>query len=263
MIAIFVFTNNVKAEEFSTYFYDLNCSQIEIHSDELESLGGSPRGHISTATYLKFWIPERIPAAFVKCLYIDCDTYLNGDILEILEIDFKLPLAAVGKNRNYPDTFEESNYGYFNAGLMIFNLKDFDKLKFKVKIKEVMASSQEFPFQDQDVLNIVFRDNWFHLPEVYNYYPWDYMNLQKSSIQDIKLIHFIGPIKPWTRDTPYSGWWKEWQNEYLMLNPNGLHKSWRNSRLYQQVVQANLYKIMRSKLLLFIPKRLIRLLGRV
>ena len=62
------------------------------------------------------------------------------------------------------------------------------------KARIILMEYPDLPFQDQDVLNIMYKDSWSELPESYNYFPWNFMNSTKYKSEGIKIIHFIGAI---------------------------------------------------------------------
>lgn len=262
-LPIFILTTGIDSTEFENYFANLECVQIDIPSAELNSIGGKTERHVSSATFLKLWIPDKIPNFYDKCLYIDCDTYLNGNILELLETEFSNPVAAVAKKQDFLHLFEESKLGYFNAGIIIFNLKSIDKSNLMKEFRAIMISKRALPFQDQDVLNIIFKENWFPLSEIYNYYVYEFMNCKKESLENARIIHFIGSIKPWSIDSPYSGWWRKWRNEYSEIYPNDLATTFRNFKLYQLIIQTNMYKNIRSQLFPFIPQKILKFVMKI
>jgi lipopolysaccharide biosynthesis glycosyltransferase len=201
--------------------------------------------------YLKLFIPGSLPAKFEKCLYIDCDTYLNDNLDEVFKIDFNTQIAAVKKNTNSIHIFKGEQSKYFNAGVLLFNLKLISKTQLMDKARTILLEYPDLPFQDQDVLNIIYKDSWSELPESYNYFPWNFMNSTKYKSEDIKIIHFIGPIKPWSLESPYSDWWLKWRLEFEKFTPNSLLVTKRNRLEYQF-----LRKIGRAKAAQFITRLL-------
>jgi len=246
---IFVFTTGVTRKSFGKIFDDLQCKQVQISVRSLEQLKVNSSRHVSKATYLKLFIPGSLPAKFEKCLYIDCDTYLNGYLDEVFKIHFNTQIAAVKKNTNSVHIFNGDQSKYFNAGVLLFNLKLISKTQFMNKARAILRKYPDMPFQDQDVLNIMYKDSWTELPESYNYFPFNFMNSSKCKSEDIKIIHFIGPIKPWSLDSPYSDLWLKWRLEYENFNPNSLLVTKRNKPEYQF-----LRKISRAKSAQFITR---------
>ena len=232
-IPVFVFTIGVTKESFGKVFDALKCKQILISLRSLEQLKVKSSRHVSTATYLKLFIPGSLPAYFEKCLYIDCDTYLNDNLDEVFKIDFNTQIAAVEKLQPSTHIFKDGQSKYFNAGVLLFNLKLISKTQFMNKARTILMEYPDLPFQDQDVLNILYKDSWSELPESYNYFPWNFMNSTKYKSEDIKIIHFIGPIKPWSLESPYSGWWLKWRLEFEKFTPNSLLVTKRNRPEYQ------------------------------
>ena len=68
------------------------------------------------------------------------------------------------------------------------------------------------------------------------------MNSTQYKSEEIKIIHFVGPIKPWSLESPYTGWWLRWRLEFEKFSPNSLSVVKRSKAKYKF-----LYKFSKSK----------------
>lgn len=136
---------------------------------------------------------------FDKIVLIDSDMLVVGNLDSLFE---KEDMSAVPDKKMLCDG---TGVEGFNSGLMVIepakhNMEDIfnccDKIKRKI-------------FGDQDILN-EYIPNWGgqrekHLSNIYNMFG---LRLQLcDDLKNIKIIHYIGPVKPWM--------WTKW--EFLIL----------------------------------------------
>lgn len=161
---------------------------------------------------------------YEKVLYLDSDTCVNTNILDIFKLDFKnKPLIAVRDTvtpvlKNTPDTHEylvknlklANIENYFNTGVLLFNLKNLDLVQYK---KNLINATQfgSFSFPAQDILNIIFNKDVTLVHPKWNYinsifaHSRSYLNFVTKeekeeyieALNDIKIIHYTSIVKPW------------------------------------------------------------------
>lgn len=142
-----------------------------------------------------------------KVLYLDSDIVVNMDLSELWHINLdSYSLAAVLDlkdtrykiiNRFHFFKMNILNRRYFNAGVILFNLK---RIRSKVDmLTESVHFFKRYPkdaiFFDQDALNYLFQNECLFLSSKYNFMP---VALPEGRVpSDYKaIIHFAGP-KPW------------------------------------------------------------------
>lgn len=187
-------------------FRGLNCNIILYRLNPLFFENLPVCGHFSTAIYYRIAIPK-ILCDVDKCLYLDTDILCVGDLSRIFEQNLEDVVIAACRDNLMPDYHLEylSQHGfhlsddYFNSGVILFNNQNWIKNdifnKFISKI-----NSGDFPYPDQDVLNILLQGKVLFLPQKYNWIEWnvDVATLASmEKIQELSLIHFVGDIKPW------------------------------------------------------------------
>jgi lipopolysaccharide biosynthesis glycosyltransferase len=93
--------------------------------------------------------------------------------------------------------------GYFNTGVLLVDLNQWRSIDFtKECLRIIEKDSQRIVWADQDVLNILWKKNWYQLPECWNFQTIHQRSFasQPTQIQvDPKIIHFTGSgsSKPW------------------------------------------------------------------
>ena len=162
------------------------------------------RDYYSKTTYFRLFLPGLYPQ-YDKVLYIDADVVLNEDIAELYNIDIgnNLVGAAPDEIVGFTPIFREyvekvvgvSNYKhYFNAGVLIMNLKELRMFNFQEKFLYLLEKVTFTVAQDQDYLNRICKGRVHFLDIV-----WDKMPVGRKSIdlKDIKLVHYNFAYKPW------------------------------------------------------------------
>jgi glycogenin glucosyltransferase len=134
---------------------------------------------------------------FQKCVFLDADTLVLDNVDELFERDELSAAPDVG----WPDCF--------NSGVFVFA----PSLDTYSKLIEFAAASGSFDGGDQGLLNSFFND-WAskdirkHLPFIYNVTPnaaYGYTPAFKKFGHGIKIIHFIGSVKPWHHQLTSTG----------------------------------------------------------
>ncbi len=164
------------------------------------------RDYFSRTTYYRLFIPGLFPN-IDKALYIDCDIILNEDIGKLYDVEIgdnlvgAIPDAFV--NSNGPLTnYAESRVGvdcvrhYFNAGILVMNLKEMRKWDTETLFKNLLDAVTFNIAQDQDYLNVMCRGRVHYISDTWNYMPID----GRVRIDCPNLIHYNLHYKPWHTD---------------------------------------------------------------
>lgn len=130
----------------------------------------------SYATNIKMFVTEFIPINVERLLYIDSDTIICGNLGEVLEFDMKgNPVAmcqdSLCKNHKKSVGFSKEDK-YFNGGIMLFEMKEWRALHCTERICEHLKNDRSFYMApDQDLINIVLKNQIAQLPISYNLQP--------------------------------------------------------------------------------------------
>lgn len=157
--------------------------------------------HFSLETYFRLKIPEIFPD-FDKILYIDCDVTVLGEIKELWDFDVANFYAAACPDITQVKHLSEfiGENPYFNAGIMVINLKKWRGEKISEKCFEFIKNHPDkIIWVDQDVLNSVLCGKMAYLPRIWNLEYCPANDVVSNLYQDceIKLIHHITRQKPW------------------------------------------------------------------
>jgi lipopolysaccharide biosynthesis glycosyltransferase len=192
--------------------------------------------HISCATLYRLMIP-RIALSVSdepidKCIYIDTDLIVEGDIASLYHCDVEgYYLAGVADGiRLLPYNDDYKNIlgipdvnNYINAGVLLWNLKELNQAEGLRESLEEAGFRNDFPFNDQDALNSVLYGKIKELPPKFNVMPFYFCDREKAEIErlygrddvaearkDPQIVHYINFKKPWIyTTTAFAGrWWK-------------------------------------------------------
>lgn len=155
----------------------------------------------SAVYYYRFFIPRLFPM-YDKCVYIDSDTVLRGDVGELYDIDLgeKVMAAMVDPKVDVIPEFREyvnkavgvPYEDYCNSGVLVMNMKALRKMKYLTALVGIINKyNADLVAPDQDYMNVILRGKIKHLDSHWNAEP------TKVLPKDVKLVHFNLFNKPW------------------------------------------------------------------
>lgn len=160
------------------------------------------RDYYTLTTYYRLVIPDTF-FWLDKALYLDCDIVVNGDISELYHTDIGDNIVGAIRDASVQIVPEFITYvekaldirheNYFNAGILVMNLKKMRSEHFTRQIVNLTKSVVYKVAQDQDVLNVVCKDKVFYVDPTWNTMPI------AGGVENPKLIHYNLIFKPWKR----------------------------------------------------------------
>lgn len=176
------------------------------------------RDYFSQATYYRLFIPELYPQ-YDKAIYLDSDIIILSDIANLYSIDIDDDLlgAAPDGIMGSIDVFKEyaekvvgvrSYKNYFNAGVLIMNLKELRKYGLLDKFLYLLDTIKFAVAQDQDYLNRLCKGRVTMISDTWNRMPIikEVLNRDKLNI-----IHYNMANKPWrSKDVLYNEYFWEY-----------------------------------------------------
>lgn len=156
--------------------------------------------HVTIPTYFRFKLPSLLPKEVKKVLYLDCDIVVLDSLKELYDTDLGENYTGMILDSGNEEEAERLNLTtYCNAGVMLINLEKWRKDNIEKKLFDYTIKNKDKIFwQDQDVLNIVLKDNIKILPRKWNFqfFLYAYPTYDKSRY-NFKIIHYAGQYKPW------------------------------------------------------------------
>ena len=190
-------------ENVTIEFVNLS-KQLEEIKDKLYT-----RNYFSNTTYFRLFIPEIYPE-YNKAIYIDSDTVVLEDIAKLYSDDMGDNLISavsdgvVQSIDIFKDYVEKvvgvSDYNYyFNAGMIVMNLKELREYKFQEKFLYLLEKIRFEVAQDQDYLNRLCKGRVKLIDS-----SWNTMPIMGIQDKQPKIIHYNLGAKPWYfDDVPY------------------------------------------------------------
>ena len=194
--------NKIKAyetENVSIEFVDLSSKLHDIE-DKLYT-----RNYFSNTTYFRLFIPELYPE-YDKAVYIDSDTVTLADIADLYNTDMGdnliegIPDGAVQAIPVFQEYVEKvvgviDYNNYFNAGIIVMNLKALREYKFQEKFLYMLEKIKFEVAQDQDYMNRLCKGRVKLLG-----FEWNRMPAMGKREGTINLVHYNLGCKPWYFD---------------------------------------------------------------
>jgi lipopolysaccharide biosynthesis glycosyltransferase len=222
------FSENSKRYLMNLQNHFSNCDlRIYNMGSEFSNIPLSPNG-IRYPTYFRLRIAD-ILSDHDKCIYLDSDLVVVGDISELFDIDVSGVCVAAARDAGaatkgsvqmaramgIPDTER-----YFNSGVMLVNLRRWREKNITQQL--ISSIPKNFFYAEQDILNSILYHEVQFLKLRFNAMPYYvYTNdiytrhcHSKADAEDSKrspvVIHYIGPAKPWKNRNIQNGfrWWE-------------------------------------------------------
>jgi len=147
-----------------------------------------------------------LPPTVTRLIYLDCDVMVRYPIEALWETDLggralggvidpnrqKVMLGRDFREKRGIFSFDEP---YMNGGVLLIDLK-------RWAAADLMARTAEFRetglldrlYYDQDIINLVFRDDWLPLDPL-----WNLTNaLPAHEVLEPFIVHYSGDRKPWS-----------------------------------------------------------------
>lgn len=183
-------------------------NNFKIYAKDQKKLDGNP------VTFYRLILNDILnDPSITTALYLDCDTFIKGSLNELFDDKIFLNndyLAAAVLDKDFVHNaarlgFTPINDGYYNSGVILFNLKKLKEENDKYGINAIRSACENTKLGDQDVFNRVFKNKIFRLNYSYNYNVI-YNVGEEDDIKGIEknkkpiIYHFLGTedlFKPW------------------------------------------------------------------
>lgn len=209
--------------------------------------------HISIATYYRLFVERALPSNIDKVIYMDCDMVVRGSLTPLWETD--MTDKAIGavyqfnewalNNQSYERLGFDSSYGYFNAGLLLINLKYWREHDVTSQLMAFIKDNYaQIHSHDQDVLNAVLHQyvqplsyTWNCLPSFFEKKRYTYPGFvdYSKNIVDPVVIHYVSKPKPWQYECKHP-----YKDEYYKYLDQTHFKGWRPKRIWKEYKEFTL-----------------------
>jgi len=200
--------------------YDVSPSLEPIRRDMARR--GRGLNGLNHLAYGRYFLSELLPDEVDRCLYLDMDVLILGNLEELPTLlSPGKAVAAIedGGLRRQPQNFTDTfwgrhllqlelpirNTGYFNSGVLVLSLDQWRAQSLSRDLSEARNSLLERgldpAFEDQDILNVHLGESIQPLPEIWNFLSHSLHVKSDETDPDpkksIRILHFAGAAKPW------------------------------------------------------------------
>lgn len=223
--------------------------------------------HISHVSYYRLIMPDMLRFKHdVQALYLDCDVIVRGDVSRLVQTPLKgCPVGAVedlGGGFRLADLNIPPDSAYFNAGVLLINLREWRERKLSAQVLEFLRNNRErLHYHDQDGLNAVLHGQWHPLHPRWNAQSNmlgkpdaapERISLLREGARNPAIVHYTGKSKPWHYDNvhPYRNEYyrylalTEWKSFKPRAGLEGVAKRWARLLLPESAL-SKLRKAMR------------------
>lgn len=247
-LTLWFFCSECKVQHKDSISQLLACEKFSgkrqfIDFDAKKTFGHLKSLHGDWTTYGRLLIPNHINEDVA--LYLDADLIVSVDVLQLKEFTFNGQFLGAVPSGTFKDIMERNLFldelhqspeaEYFNAGVLLFNLRQWKAQGIQDKWQEITVKYPELLIShDQTLLNAVCGGQFAYLPSFYNNH-WFPGNDTPANMKE-SIIHFVGSPKPWDAfgkqiHLGYNLWHsyspRWWNRLYTKATWNKVLRTWR------------------------------------
>lgn len=185
--------------------------------------------HLTSETYYRFLILDLFKD-YSKVVYLDSDMIICHDCAELYDTKMGDCLIAAALDPDFAGQCNKKNsqtrkyckevlkirnpFRYFQAGVMVFNVKKLNTVISAQKLFKIADSGVEYRYCDQDIFNSLFAGKIKYIDMKWNvlvdcnhsrwkdsikYAPHYMLDSYEKARKDPYIIHYAGFLKPWMK----------------------------------------------------------------
>ena len=164
--------------------------------------------HFSIEMYYRIIAHYLLPKDLDRILWLDADIIVMKDLHDFYYQNFDdCFLAVCADSNNSSEEVKQlksrlglaKDYQYFNSGVLLLNLEKIRNqidLDYIIEVSERIKNALTYP--DQDILNCMFRGKVKYCDwKKFNYQVLRAKSIKQSELDNISILHYSGPWKPW------------------------------------------------------------------
>lgn len=155
------------ARQFHQTIHLIDCGNVY---QELQD-GNIPAYRGSSMTNLRLYFDRFVPDSVERLLYLDSDTLICASLSELSHIDMHGKMLGMGFDaygRQF--TSHRCPENYYNAGVLLIDCSQWRSGRWYTRIMDYMEKNTvHFSHPDQDIFNIICREEILTLPIKYNF----------------------------------------------------------------------------------------------
>lgn len=228
---------------------------------------GIPAYRGSYAANMRLFLPLILEEEMNRILYLDADTIVNGSLRELMKTKMDgfalaMVLDSLGGNHKKTLGFGEAD-PYYNSGVILFDLKNWRERECTERIIEhIKQGNTGYSAPDQDLLNVVCKEDIMTLKPEYNaqpvhlvfsisdyykcygrmaYYGEEELKNLKQNAVIYHFFRFLGEF-PWNKNNLHPD--NRLFDHYIALSPWKGYKKQKAENTFAMKVEKLLFKIL-------------------
>ena len=161
--------------------------------------------YLTPVAAARLYADRYLPKDINKVIYLDSDTLINTDLVELYNINLENNIAGLVLNKGdipYSKDLYDFKNGYYNSGVILLDLKKCREEKCSYAFENYFTQNfQKFTINpnekkeyfyliDQDLISIIWDGKIKNLDKMWN--------IQEFNITSERgIIHYLGSLKPW------------------------------------------------------------------
>lgn len=204
-------------------FVESHGSRMHLFTIDSDTFGGAhTSNHITKETYYRLLAQKLLPESVERVLYLDGDLLVTKPIRKLYNMSFtdetgkenfyvvcEGPGVSQRRWNIYDNLGIPHEYRYFNAGVLLMNLKLLrEQFDLRTFFDFIASQGKKLTFHDQDALNALFYDKVIYVDwHVYNQTVLHVRDKEEAAmrLQNAAIIHYAGSDKPWKHN--YKSYW--------------------------------------------------------
>lgn len=217
--------------------YNAELIWCMVDPDKFTGFGTTKRFPVET--FFRFLIPAYLPISEKRAIWLDVDLIVNGSLESFYHQDFEgNHLVGCRDIGNHEAKLQKlgcpSGTVYINSGVLLFNVELMRRYQLPDYLAYYAEHEKEITWFDQDVINGMFAGRIKALDcDMYNVQAlWNRKGV--SQLDDVRILHYIGPYKPWQREYTNSCA-KLWDRYHMIIfKENSLYMAKRRMKRFMQ-----------------------------
>jgi len=181
---------NIRQIKIVCKWYWVNFKIVNVDLSEIKNIDVKP---YNCSALIRLLVDKYISDK--KCIYLDSDTIIIWDIIDLYNVDIWNAIVWVIKENNmwldYHNIISLQK-DYFNSWVMVINLDLRRKNLISSKVIKYLKNIWHSWYADQDALYMVLDKRWSKIPESRNVYP----HHSDFKLSETNCIHYMWD-KPW------------------------------------------------------------------
>ena len=181
-IRVYLVSDNVSDESLSRLTKQANAYNRELVIVDAKNIIETikklniPSYRGSYTTNFRLFFHTFVASDVDKLLYIDCDTVVTASLAPLLSLDMGGKAVAVVRD-SLTTAYKtllgfDADDDYFNAGITFIDVRAWQEKKITERLLDHIQNVRaQYCNPDQDLLNIVLKDEKYILPPEYNFQP--------------------------------------------------------------------------------------------